>query len=248
MDCGRSVVPDAAVVAIVPAAGQGRRMGRGGTGKLQQRIAGVPLLVHTLRRLTASPLIGGVVVVARPGAEAGLRRLCRRWRIKRLLDVVAGGPTRAASVWHGLQAVPPSAQVVLVHDGARPFPSLSLIARVIADARRHGAAIAAVPVAATVKEANGARLVRRTVPRERLWLAQTPQGFRAARLRRAYQQLVGRASGEAALRRLALPDDASVVERAGYRVRLVPGDSQNIKITVPSDVAIAEAIVRRSPR
>ena len=216
-------------------------MGRSGAGKLQARIGGVPLLAHTLRRLTDSPLIHGVIVVARPGTEAAVDRFCRAWRIPRVLGVVGGGATRAASVWRGLQAVPLTTRVVLVHDGARPFPSRRLIAAVIRNARRYGAAVAAVPVTSTVKEVNGTRAVQRTVPREHLWLAQTPQGFRAERLRRAYQRLGERS----AWRRLHLPDDASIVERAGYGVHLVPGDPQNIKVTVPSDLIIAEALWRR---
>ena len=236
------------VVVIVPAAGAGRRMGRG-VDKLGLRVGGVPLLAHTLRRLTASPFVGGVVVVARPGREQAVRRQCRAWNIPRILDVVAGGATRTASVWRGLQAVPARTNLVLVHDGARPFPSAGLIARVVRDARRYGAAIAALPVTATVKEANGAHIVHRTVPRETLWLAQTPQGFRLQRLRRAYQRLVGRAaSADAAVRRLALPDDAAVVERAGGRVRLVAGEPENIKVTVPSDLLLAEALWRARRR
>ena len=224
-------------------------------GKLRTRIGGVPLLIHALRRLTSSPFVGGVVIAARPGQEAAVRRLCRAWRVPRVLAVVPGGSTRAASVWQGLRAVPPSADVVLIHDGARPFPSAQLIAGVARSARRHGAAIAAVPVTATVKEAclpreiaagrqaNGARIVHRTVARERLWLAQTPQGFRTAALRRAYQRLIGRAaSADGALRRLQLPDDASVVEQMGARVHLVPGEPENLKVTTPSDVTMAEAV------
>ncbi len=223
-------------------------MGRQGAGKLRLRIGGVPLLVHTLRRLTASPLVHGVVIVGRPGHEALLRGLCRAWRVPRVLAVVAGGATRAASVWRGLQAVPQATSIVLVHDGARPFPSQALIAKVIHETRRHGAAIAALPVTSTVKEANGAHLVRRTVPRDTLWLAQTPQGFRAERLRRAYQRIIGRgASADAALRRLALSDDASVVERSGGRVRLVPGEATNIKVTVPADLVIAQTLCRHVP-
>ncbi len=232
------------VVAVVVAAGQGRRMGRH-RGKLHLRIGGIPLLVHALRRLTALPLIGGIVVVARSGGEADIVRLCRAWRIPRVLAVVRGGSTRAASVWCGLQTVPASADVVLIHDGARPFPSSRLIADVARAARRYGAAIAAVPVTATVKEADDARAVRRTVPRERLWLAQTPQGFRTATLRRAYQRVIGRsASADAALRRLDVPDDASIVERAGGRVRLVRGETTNIKVTVPADLLMAIALCR----
>ena len=212
-------------------------------GKLYLRIGGVPLLVHALRHLLAVPRVGGVVVVARPGGEVAMRRLCRAWRVPRVLGIVRGGSTRASSVWCGLQAVPASADVVLVHDGARPFPSTTLITRVLRTTQRHGAAIAALPVTATVKEADGALVVRRTLPRQRLWLAQTPQGFRTATLRRAYQRLIGRsASADAVLRRLPLPDDASIVERAGGRVRVVPGEATNIKVTMPADLMIAQAM------
>jgi 2-C-methyl-D-erythritol 2,4-cyclodiphosphate synthase/2-C-methyl-D-erythritol 4-phosphate cytidylyltransferase len=148
---------------------------------------------------------------------------------------VAGGAERQASVAAALEEVAPAAELVAVHDGARPFVSQALIARCLEAAKERGAAVAAVPATDTVKEADPDGLVRATVDRARLWLVQTPQVFRRELLARAY-----RAATEAGLR---ATDDASLVERLGHEVVVVHGEPENIKITWPADVRRSEQML-----
>ena len=150
------------------------------------------------------------------------------------LVVVAGGTERAASVAAGLAALGPACRTVLVHDAARPFVERPVIDAVIAHARAGDGAVAAVRVSDTLKEADGADAsrVRRTVPRDGLWRAQTPQGFPRAVLERAYAE-----AGSA-----AATDDAALVERIGVTVRLVPDSTRNLKVTTPEDLVLAELL------
>jgi 2-C-methyl-D-erythritol 4-phosphate cytidylyltransferase len=172
-------------------------------------------------------------VVAVPGEDvlAWRRRLraCRKVRA-----VVAGGPERQESVARGLAAVPATAAWILVHDGVRPCITPALVRRVVDAARVHGAAVAALPVAETLKRgAEG--WVKETVPRDGLWAIQTPQGFRAALLREAHRR--------AAADRVVGTDDAALVERVGVPVRLVAGLPGNVKITRPEDLPLARRLL-----
>lgn len=218
---------------VVVAAGQGRRAG-GGTPKQFREIAGVPMVLRAVRPFAAHPDVAEVAVVLPPDVVAAppawLRALDGEG-----VRLVPGGAERGDSVAAGLAALAPACQVVLVHDGARPFPSRTTIDAVIAEARAGRAALAAIPVSDTIKEAAEAdRLVVRTVPRERLWRAQTPQGFPRALLERAQ---VGRPRGAT--------DDAALVEAMGEPVVLVPDDAGNLKVTTETDFVLAEALARR---
>ena len=220
-------------VAIIAAAGRGERMG-GGTAKQFLEISGTPIIIHTLRRFDDCAAIAEVVAVVPEGAEGELRALAGAHGVGKLGRVVAGGRTRAESVWNGLGAVDPSAEVVAVHDAVRPFVTPEEIGRVVSEAERHGAALLARPAVDTIKEAEGGRVVR-TLERARLWHAQTPQCFRYGLLRRAYELAL--ASG------LDATDDSALVERLGEPVRIVEGHARNIKITTRQDFALAEVIV-----
>jgi 2-C-methyl-D-erythritol 4-phosphate cytidylyltransferase len=152
------------------------------------------------------------------------------------LALVAGGATRADSVRAGLAALAAPVAVVLVHDGARPFVRRETIDGVIARARAGVGAVAAVPLTDTVKELGDGQRVARTVARERLWRAQTPQGFPRAMLERAYAAL---APGDP-----TATDDAALCERAGFPVEIVPDTPDNLKVTTADDFRIAEALAR----
>jgi len=153
--------------------------------------------------------------------------------MKKLIAVVSGGPTRAASVRRGLSSVPPGCRYVAVHDAVRPLARPALIESVVRAARKGGAALAACPSKDTVKLANARGMVVSSPPRETVWLAQTPQIFERRLLLRAHKQ------GE----RLAVTDDAQLVERLGARVKLVESPSDNIKVTVPLDIVLARKIL-----
>lgn len=157
-----------------------------------------------------------------------------RRRYAKLRGAVAGGPRRGDSVARGLVKVEHDG-LVLVHDAARAFVSRTVIARVVRAARRHGAAVPALPVADTLKRAGARGRPLRTVTRQGLWAAQTPQGFRAPLLRRAYRRAAGSTAS----------DDAALVERLGRRVVLVPGSPLNFKVTRPEDLDLARALAWR---
>lgn len=220
-----------AVWAVIPAAGQGLRMGRKKQGL---PLAGLPVLRWTVDVFEATAVVSGVVVTVPVGdVDSWQRRLagCRKIRA-----VVAGGAERQDSVRLGLAAVPADVAWVAVHDGVRPCITPELVERVVAEARLHGAAIPALPVTETVKRGTDG-WVKETVDREGLWAVQTPQVFRAQVLREAHR--VAAAEGTAGT------DDAMLVERLGVPVRLVPGLPGNVKITRPEDLVLAEALLRR---
>jgi 2-C-methyl-D-erythritol 4-phosphate cytidylyltransferase len=219
---------------VVPAGGFGVRMGR---KKQDIRLDGRPLLRWTLDVFEGIREIAGVVVaVPAEDVEAWRRRLgaCRKVRA-----VVAGGRERQESVARGLAAVPPTAAWILVHDGARPCITPELIRRVVEATQAHGAAIAALPVAETLKRGSDG-WVKETVPRDGLWTIQTPQGFRADLLREAHR----RATADGVLG----TDDAALVERLGAPVSLVPGLPGNVKVTRPEDLPLARRLLAKPRR
>jgi 2-C-methyl-D-erythritol 4-phosphate cytidylyltransferase len=219
---------------IVVAAGQGTRL-RGRIPKQYQPIGGIPMVLRALRPFLSHPDVGQVVL-ALPPADASAPPPFLDGLLGDRLIVVAGGAARGDSVAAGLSALEATCTVVLIHDGARPFVGRDIIDAVIAHARRGESAIAAVPLSDTVKEAsaNDSSWVTRTIPRERLWRAQTPQGFPRQVLTDAY--------AKAATDARPGTDDAELVERNGVAVRLVADSTRNLKITTPEDLALAELL------
>lgn len=227
------------VAVLVPAAGMGVRMGPGAP-KALRRLAGVPLLVHAVRRLCAAPSTGLVVVAAPPGAVADVEAMLTPVvpGSGPGLRVVAGGETRQESVAAALSAVPAEFDLVLVHDAARALAPPELVESVAAALRGGSAAVVpALPVVDTIKQVGTAGQIVATVDREALRAVQTPQGFRRAVLEAAHA---------AATR--SHTDDAGLVERAGTRVDTVPGDDRALKITRPFDLLVAEALLARDGR
>jgi 2-C-methyl-D-erythritol 4-phosphate cytidylyltransferase len=223
------------VVAIVPSAGLGTRVG-GRVKKPYLPIGEKPLLVHTLSQLEGSPFIGHIILVVSPDDLSYCKgSLVREYGLHKVDRVVAGGRERQDSVWRGLRRARPSETVIMVHDGARPFVTQKLIEKSVKSAVKWGAAIAAVPVTDTVKEVTSRREVVRTVDRRTLWLVQTPQTFRADILKEAYR--AARRDGYVGT------DDACLVERLGIKVKVIAGSYDNLKITTAADLAIAQAVV-----
>jgi len=221
---------------VVVAAGRGERLG--GTPKQFREIAGVPMLLRAIRPFVAHPDVARVVIVLGPD-EAGAPPPWLAELAGGALAIVAGGAERTDSVRAGLAALPGSCDVVLVHDAARPFVGREVIDAVIAEVRAGRSAIAAVPLSDTLKEAAAdGRTVQRTVPRDRLWRAHTPQGFPRAVLEAAHAA----AGGEAAT------DDAFLVERRGGTVSLVPDSTRNFKVTTADDLALADLWARQAER
>jgi 2-C-methyl-D-erythritol 4-phosphate cytidylyltransferase len=229
--------PDAGVVIV--AAGAGVRAGPG-EPKQFRAILGVPMLLRALRPFTSHPAVSQVVVVL----PAGFDTQPPDWLAKLVgdrLTLAAGGATRAHSVRAGLRALAtgPEAAVVLVHDGARPFVTRETIDAVLARARAGVGAVAALQVSDTVKDVEQNRITR-TVTRDRLWRAQTPQGFPRAMIERAYAALPNGDAPPPA----GPTDDAELCERAGFPVEVVRDSPYNLKITTVDDFRIAEALAR----
>lgn len=216
------------VAAIIPAAGQGVRMGF--HKKQLLRLDGVPILVHTLRKFTACPEITEIWIAAPPEDLAAIREIVSRENLGRNVHVVAGGARRQDSVENCLRALSPATDLVAVHDAVRPFVSPEQIAAVIAEASSSGAAILGILSVDTVKQVARTRILG-TIPRERIVLAQTPQVFRFDILLRAFDK--AREEGFLAT------DESSLVEHLGAEVTVVPGSDRNIKITKPADLELA---------
>ena len=222
---------------VIVAAGQGTRI-VSDTPKQFLEIGGVPMLLRAIRPFACHPAVAHVVVVLR-AADAAAPPAWLLPHAGSMLSLVAGGAERSASVAAGLAALPPTCQLVLVHDAARPFIDIPLIDRVIEAARAGHAAVPALPVIDTIKEvdAGDPERIARTVPRESLRRAQTPQGFP--------RQLIEQAHSRARRNGAASTDDAELVERLGVTVRIVVGDPRNLKVTTAEDLEFAEYLARR---
>lgn len=216
--------------AVIVAAGTATRMR--GIDKILAPLGGEPLLLQTVRAVASSAKIGRILIVTRPDLLETVKNLCQSE--EKVTAVLAGGETRTASVMNGLRRV--ATPLVAVHDGARPLVTAQVIDEAVAAAEVCGAAAPAIPVHDTVKVARDG-VVTATPDRSTLFAVQTPQVFETERLRAALEA--------AAERGIALTDDCSAAEAAGMTVRLTAGSEENLKITTPIDLVLAEAILKR---
>lgn len=225
------------VNAVIVAAGEGNRMG-GGAPKIFLPLAGRPLILHTLARFAESQSVRRLILVASKGEIGKLEQLVRSDPAVAGLECLfqAGGARRQDSVGQGLERLDEDCEIVVVHDGARPLVSPRLIDRCVEQASREGAVVVGTPARDTIKVVSADRRVRETPPRDSLWEVQTPQVFRKEIIVRAYR--------EAAREGVEATDDAMLVERLGINVSLLEGETTNLKITVPEDIPLAEAILR----
>jgi 2-C-methyl-D-erythritol 4-phosphate cytidylyltransferase len=222
-------------VAIVVAAGSGTRLG-GNRPKQFLELGGIPIIIHALRQFERCHDINEIVAVLPAEETAGFSSQANAFGLRKLSRVVAGGETRAQSVRCGLAAIS-EAEIVAVHDGVRPFVTLAEIEGVLHVARTSGAAVLVAPVSDTIKEVEDHHIVR-TVPRQNLRRALTPQCFRFEILRRAYEAL-----DQAEAAGVEVTDESFLVERLGVEIVAVEGSARNIKITREEDLALAEAIL-----
>lgn len=224
------------IAAVIVAAGQGLRMG---SAKPKQflPLGGKSILVHTLERfLSCSDISPIILVVAKEDFSAIQSLLQPLHPSHTKIEVVAGGSCRQASVFNGLKAIDAREGIVLIHDGVRPLVSKGLIDACIKGARRWGACIPAIAVHDTLKRVGEDDMVDSTADRQGLRLVQTPQAFDLSLIRRAHQQ--------AAAEHWQVTDDASLVERLGGKVKVIPGGVENIKITTPQDLRLAEVLLK----
>jgi 2-C-methyl-D-erythritol 4-phosphate cytidylyltransferase len=229
------------VSAIVLAAGKGLRL-NSGVAKPLVKINFQPIIIYCLKIISKHPSIKDIVVVVNAKTQNKIIKAIKRYRISKIIRVVRGGRRRQDSVYQGLLAIDERTDLVLIHDGVRPFITKGIITSVIKKAKDTGAAIVGVPVKATIKKGSGAFLteaktkvmVVETIDRENLWEIQTPQVFKKDIILKAYEK-----SGNA-----DVTDDAMLVEKLGVKVSVVPGSYHNIKITTPEDIILAKVILK----
>lgn len=221
------------VSAVIVAGGSGTRFGG---DKMMAQLAGVPVLVHTLRAFQLSPMIDEIILVTRDGMLREMAELCNEYAILKVSLVVAGGETRARSCYAGVMAASEKAGIIAIHDGARPLVTEKIIEDVVWTAYRHLAAVPSVPVRDTIKKAENG-VVTETPERSGLYAVQTPQCFQAAVIRAALTDAIRNAP--------LVTDDCMAVERIGGKIFLTEGSEENIKITTPLDLELAELIVKR---
>jgi len=226
------------IIAIIPAAGIGARMG---SNKAKQFIylCGKPILAVTLSRFQQCNLIDKiVVVVSEDDVDYCKREIVDRYKQTKVLRVVAGGERRQDSVRNGLESVGDSCQWVLIHDGVRPLVTTELIEKVIKTAKNFRAVITGLPVKETVKELDDQSVVLRSVDRRRLWLIQTPQIFKFEDISLAHRKAIKNGWEEAT-------DDAVLIEKMGIPVKIIEGEENNIKVTTPRDLDIARFLMSK---
>lgn len=224
------------VIALIPAAGMGKRMGAD-INKQYLLLAGMPIVARTISIFERADFVDEIYLVT-PSPEIPYCReyVVEKYGFTKVRQIVPGGAERQNSVMNGLRAMEDvlDDDVVLIHDGVRPFILPSILEHAVETARQHDGALVAVPAKDTIKLVTDG-IVRETPPRENIWLAQTPQAFRYAVIRAAHEI--------AEAERFLGTDDASLVERMGKDVHIVMGDYRNIKITTPEDLVLAEAFL-----
>lgn len=232
------------VTAIVLSAGKGSRFGYG-IPKPLALIANKPVLAYSLLRLNSHPLIKEIILVVSHKNKAAMTRVLQKYKIVKLTKIVIGGKERQDSLGNALSALPLNTDIVVVHDGARPFIDQHLTSKLIREADKNGAAVLGVPVKDTIKEIcspqpkdQSAGIIKATLKRDKLWAVQTPQAFKKNIILEAYRRFG----------KVKVTDDSSLAEMMGIKVRVVSSSYSNIKITTRDDLALAEVIAKRDCR
>ena len=222
--------------AIIVSAGKGQRFMEG-RKKQFFLLADKPILTHTLDKFENCPLIDSILlVVGQEDMDYCLKEIIEKNRYRKISQIVPGGKRRQDSVKNGMDALSRDANIVVIHDGVRPFVTREMIEDSIHSAQRFGAVVLAMPVKETIKIANADGTVLKTLDRESLWQIQTPQTFQAHVIKEAYQKATENG--------FVGTDDASLVERLGMKVHILPGSYTNIKITTPEDLILANLFLR----
>ena len=221
---------------MIVSAGKGLRFMEG-KKKQFHSLGGKPILAHTLDKFETCPLIRSILlVVGQEDMDYCLKEIIEQYKFQKISQIVPGGKQRQESVKNGIDALPKDADVVAIHDGVRPFVTKAMIEDTIHSAERVGAVVLAMPVKDTIKVSNPDGTVLKTLDRESLWQIQTPQTFRVSVIKEAYYR--------AAEDGFVGTDDASLVERLGVKVHILPGSYTNIKITTPEDLFLANLFLK----
>ena len=220
---------------IIVAGGKGERMGPN-VDKAFLSLGAKPVLVYSLLAFEKCPDVDEVVLVVRKERVEAARCAVQMFGCKKVIKIISGGNQRQQSVANGLAEISEEAEVVAVHDGARPCVTLGLISETIKSARQYGSGVAAVKITDTVKEVDKGMIIAQTIDRTKLWRVQTPQAFKVALLRKAFAMVKKK--------KIKITDEASSVELICDNVRMVQSSSSNIKITSPDDLMLAAALMR----
>jgi 2-C-methyl-D-erythritol 4-phosphate cytidylyltransferase len=207
-----------------------------GTEKLFLEVAGRPVIAHTWSRFEAADSIHEIVLVIRAGNETTFETLARKYNFRKPYRFVPGGKERQDSVWNGLEALSPHAELVAIQDGARPCTTNELISQTLQAAWETGAAVAAQRLTDTIKESDDGKVIAKHLDRSRLWSVQTPQSFRVEVIRRALAAVRER--------NLQVTDDTAACELIGQPVRLVESLAPNPKVTVPGDLPYVDLLLK----
>ena len=221
--------------AVIVAAGKGKRMGTE-ISKQFLPLRGKEILTHTVEKFEAAKHIRDIILVTGQDSLQDVRDMVQEYNWKKVVSVVAGGKERQDSVWNGLQAVSADTEIVLIHDGVRPFVDEEILNDSIDTAMEMGGCVAGVPAKDTIKVCNEENIAVATPDRSTLWQIQTPQTFRKELILQAYVQ----AKEEG----VAGTDDASLAEHSGYPVKVIMGSYRNIKITTKEDLLVGEAFLK----
>lgn len=224
-------------VAIIPAGGAGKRL-KAQVAKQYLLLDHVPVLIHTLKVFQKSKVIDNIVLALPPDNLVSVRQdLLDKYGFSKVTTIVAGGKERQDSVRNGLATINGKCDVVVIHDAVRPFVSEKMIRLVVAAAKTAGAASAGVRAKDTIKETKKDNMVAATIPRQNVWLTQTPQAFKFELLKKAYKTAYDE--------KFYGTDDATLVERIGKKVKMINGSYENIKITTSEDLFIAQALMKK---
>ncbi len=225
------------VVALIAAAGLGKRM----NSKISKSfipIFGKPILAYTLEKFEQCKLIEEIcLIVNQEEKDFCSKNIILRYNFSKVQKIINGGETRQESVYNGLKALNPDVDIVVIHDGARPLVEETLIQDSIEVAQKNGAVIVAIPLKDTVKKSQKNFFIKETLNRDEIWRAQTPQTFKYDIILSAHHQ--------AYKDKFCATDDAAIVERYGHKVKMIIGSEENIKITTPFDIIIAENFLKR---
>ena len=223
------------IAVIIPAAGSGKRLGYK-TAKPYIKIQSRELLSYCLNVFDKCSCVDQIFIAAEKSQLKKAGALVKKYSIKKIRSIIAGGKTRSDSVYNALKALDCDTDYVLIHDGARPFVTEKLIVRILNEVKKYKAVICAVPCSATIKSADKYLNVQATLDRNKLWQVQTPQAFSYSLILKAYEMF--------AEEDLGFFDDASLVEKIPHKVKIVPGLNANIKITTAEDIQIAESLIK----
>lgn len=220
---------------LIPAAGSGRRMGSN-RNKLLLNLLGQSIISWTIQAATAADCISWIGIITQPDDWQDMKEILGQLKLNKPVVLIEGGSTRQESVYNGLGTLPPQAEQVLIHDGARCLATPNLFDSCAQALGSTDGLIAAVPVKDTIKVVDENNIVQSTPDRKQLWAAQTPQGFDVNLLKQCHTEAVSKG--------WQVTDDAALFEKSGLQVLIVQGEETNLKITTPQDLAIAEFILK----